>query len=75
MTYTEAEEILNELKEKFPKIATVYALLGNLRANQGRDADALAYYKKALALDRENAFLQTTILRLTRTVSGGFQEN
>jgi tetratricopeptide (TPR) repeat protein len=46
-----AEKVFQELRKKTPNKPQVHYLLGYLREEQGRYAEALVYYREAVALD------------------------
>jgi tetratricopeptide (TPR) repeat protein len=71
--YAEAEALVQNLKTRYPKIAVIYDLLGNIHYLRKEYKQALALYRKSKELDPNNARTQRMIDRLSSVYGGTAQ--
>lgn len=62
--YTEAQTILNDLKNEFPGISVPYDFLGNIEYLKGNYSKALIFYQRAKAINPNNVERDLLMKRL-----------
>ncbi len=66
--YDKAESRCHEILAKNPKASGTYILLGNIREKQGRPAEAVDYFARALAIEPQNVSLRIKYAELLITI-------